>query len=249
MRWFLEHIIDGVNIRDLGEDYCGFSIAGPKSREMISQLGEGGVENLPFMGCGSFDIGLVRSKVGRLSVAGELGYEINCKMGDHVGLRRLLIEKGVDFGMIEYGFNALNSMRLEKSFGIWSAEFTQGYTPGMTGLDRWIDWNKKDFIGKKQAYSEKSGKGPEQTLVTLEVNATDADASGFEPIWIKEKRVGFVTSGGYGHRVKKSLAMALVDSEYGSDGQEVTVHVVGKEQAAIVIPSSPYDPSGILMRS
>ena len=249
MRWFLEHIIDGVNIRDLGEDYCGFSIAGPKSREMISQLCEGGVENLPFMGCGSFDIGLVRSKVGRLSVAGELGYEINCKMGDHVALRRILIEKGVDFGMIEYGFNALNSMRLEKSFGIWSAEFTQGYTPGMTGLDRWINWNKKDFIGKKQAYSEKSGKGPEQKLVTLEVNATDADASGFEPIWIKKKRVGFVTSGGYGHRVKKSLAMALVDSEYGSDGQEVTVHVVGKEQAAIVIPSSPYDPSGILMRS
>ena len=249
MRWFLEHIIDGVNIRDLGEDYCGFSIAGPKSREMISQLCEGGVENLPFMGCGSFDIGLVRSKVGRLSVAGELGYEINCKMGDHVALRRLLIEKGADFGMIEYGFNALNSMRLEKSFGIWSAEFTQGYTPGMTGLDRWINWNKKDFIGKKQAYSEKSGKGPEQKLVTLEVNATDADASGFEPIWIKEKRVGFVTSGGYGHRVKKSLAMALVDSEYGSDGQEVTVHVVGKEQAATVIPSSPYDPSGILTRS
>ena len=249
MRWFLEHIIDGVNIRDLGEDYCGFSIAGPKSREMISQLCEGGIENLPFMGCGSFDIGLVRSKVGRLSVAGELGYEINCKMGDHVALRRLLIEKGVDFGMIEYGFNALNSMRLEKSFGIWSAEFTQGYTPGMTGLDRWINWNKKDFIGKKQAYSEKSGKGPEQKLVTLEVNATDADASGFEPIWIKKKRVGFVTSGGYGHRVKKSLAMALVDSEYGSDGQEVTVHVVGKEQAAIIIPSSPYAPSGILMRS
>jgi len=249
MRWFLEHIIDGVNIRDLGEDYCGFSIAGPKSREMISQLCEGGVENLPFMGCGSFDIGLVRSKVGRLSVAGELGYEINCKMGDHVALRRLLIEKGVNFGMIEYGFNALNSMRLEKSFGIWSAEFTQGYTPGMTGLDRWINWNKKDFIGKKQAYSEKNGKGPEQKIVTLEVNATDADASGFEPIWIKEKRVGFVTSGGYGHRVKKSLAMALVDSEYVSDGQEVKVHVVGKEQAAIVIPSSPYDPSGILMRS
>ena len=249
MRWFLEHIIDGVNIRDLGEDYCGFSIAGPKSREMISQLCEGGVENLPFMGCGSFDICLVRSKLGRLSVAGELGYEINCKMGDHVALRRILIEKGVDFGMIEYGFNALNSMRLEKSFGIWSAEFTQGYTPGMTGLDRWINWNKKDFIGKKQAYSEKNGKGPEQKIVTLEVNATDADASGFEPIWIKEKRVGFVTSGGYGHRVKKSLAMALVDSEYVSDGQEVKVHVVGKEQAAIVIPSSPYDPSGILMRS
>ena len=249
MRWFLEHIIDGVNIRDLGEDYCGFSIAGPKSREMISQLCEGGVENLPFMGCGSFDIGLVRSKVGRLSVAGELGYEINCKMGDHIALRRILIEKGVDFGMIEYGFNALNSMRLEKSFGIWSAEFTQDRTPAMTAMDRWIDWSKPDFIGKAASVAERNGNGPEKIQVTLEISDGDADASGYEPIWSEAgDMIGFVTSGAYGHTVKKSLAMALIEPALASKGTDVIVHIVGVERRAKVIAPSPYDPDGMAMR-
>ncbi len=35
----------------------------------------------------------------------------------------------------------MNSLRLEKSFGIWNAEFTQDRTPAVTGMDRWIDWS------------------------------------------------------------------------------------------------------------
>ena len=171
MRWFSENLTPNVFIRDLGEDYCGFSISGPRSKELIRNLTDSEIGKLPFMGCGNYDIGLIQTKIGRLSVAGELGYEINCRMGDHIALRRLLLENGKQFGIHEYGFNALLSMRLEKSFGIWSAEYTQGYTPGMTGLDRWINWQKNDFIGKKASYLEKSGNGPNQKLVTLEVDS------------------------------------------------------------------------------
>ena len=248
MRWFSENLISEVFIRDLGEDYCGFSISGPKSKELIRNLTDSSIENLPFMGCGNYDIGLIRTKVGRLSVAGELGYEINCRMGDHIALRRILLENGQSFGIHEYGFNALLSMRLEKSFGIWSAEFTQGYTPGMTGLDRWISWEKNDFIGKQASHLEKTGNGPDQKLVTLEVDSNDSDASGFEPIWKNGKRVGFITSGGYGHRVQKSLAMGLINTDLAENGQEIDVHIVGKEKKARIIPTSPYDPKGELMR-
>ena len=249
MRWFSENLIPDVFIRDLGEDYCGFSISGPKSKELIRNLTDSKIEKLPFMGCGNYDIGLIQTKVGRLSVAGELGYEINCRMGDHIALRRLLLENGKQFGIHEYGFNALLSMRLEKSFGIWSAEYTQGYTPGMTGLDRWINWQKNDFIGKKASYLEKSGNGPNQKLVTLEVDSSDSDASGFEPIWKNGKRVGFITSGGYGHRVQKSLAMGLINTDLAESGEEIDVHIVGKEKKAKIIPVSPYDPKGELMRA
>ena len=249
MRWFSENLIPDVFIRDLGEDYCGFSISGPKSKELIRNLTDSKIEKLPFMGCGNYDIGLIQTKVGRLSVAGELGYEINCRMGDHIALRRLLLENGEPFGIHEYGFNALLSMRLEKSFGIWSAEYTQGYTPGMTGLDRWINWQKNDFIGKKASYLEKSGNGPNQKLVTLEVDSSDSDASGFEPIWKNGKRVGFITSGGYGHRVQKSLAMGLINTDLAESGEEIDVHIVGKEKKAKIIPVSPYDPKGELMRA
>ena len=249
MRWFSENLIPDVFIRDLGEDYCGFSISGPKSKALIRNLTDSKIEKLPFMGCGNYDIGLIQTKVGRLSVAGELGYEINCRMGDHIALRRLLLENGEPFGIHEYGFNALLSMRLEKSFGIWSAEYTQGYTPGMTGLDKWINWQKNDFIGKKASYLEKSGNGPNQKLVTLEVDSSDSDASGFEPIWKNGKRVGFITSGGYGHRVQKSLAMGLINTDLAESGQEIDVHIVGKEKKAKIIPVSPYDPKGELMRA
>ena len=249
MRWFSENLTPNVFIRDLGEDYCGFSISGPRSKELIRNLTDSEIGKLPFMGCGNYDIGLIQTKIGRLSVAGELGYEINCRMGDHIALRRLLLENGKQFGIHEYGFNALLSMRLEKSFGIWSAEYTQGYTPGMTGLDRWINWQKNDFIGKKASYLEKSGNGPNQKLVTLEVDSSDSDASGFEPIWKNGKRVGFITSGGYGHRVQKSLAMGLINTDLAESGQEIDVHIVGKEKKAKIIPVSPYDPKGELMRA
>ncbi len=248
MRWFNDNKDDGVVVKDLGEDWAGFSLSGPRSREVIERLTSDSVGGLPFMGCGDFDIGLIRSKVGRLSVAGELGYEIHCRMGDHIALRRLLLEAGEESGIIEYGFNAMLSLRLEKSFGIWSAEFTQGYTPGMTGMDRWIAWDKGEFNGRKAALAERDGNGPAQKVVTLAVDADDADASGFEPVWHDDNLVGFVTSGGYGHTLDQSLAMAMVNSDLATEGTGLKVHIVGVERNATVIAASPHDPEGKAMR-
>lgn len=249
MRWFHTHMDDGVTVRDIADDVVGFSVAGPKSRDVMEKMTDGDIGALPFMGCGHFDIGLIRAKVGRLSVAGELGYEIHCHAAEHIALRRMLLEAGADKGIREYGFNALLSLRLEKSFGIWSAEFTQGYTPGMTGMDRWIDWQKPDFIGRQAALTERDGDGPEQVLVTLAIEADDADASGYEPVWAGEVRVGFVTSGGYGHTTGKSLAMALVNRDQAKKGCRLSVHVVGVLRPATVISPSPYDPAGKAMRT
>lgn len=248
MRWFNDHMMDGVRVRDLGEEMAGFSLSGPNSKAVIEQLTDGPVGDLPFMGCGDFDIGRLRCKVGRLSVTGELGYEIHCRMGDHITLRKTLLAAGADQGMVEVGFNALLSLRLEKSFGIWSAEFTQGYTPGMTGMDRWIDWDK-DFVGKAAAIAERDGNGPAQVQVTLDVAADGADASGYEPVWKDGDKVGFVTSGGYGHTTGKSLAMALVNTEHASVGTTLKVHIVGIERDATVIAPSPHDPAGKAMRT
>ncbi len=84
--------------------------------------------------------------------------------------------------------------------------------------------------------------------MTLEIDADDADASGYEPIWADGKKVGFITSGGYGHTVNKSLAMALIDADKAVAGTELSVHVVGVEKSARVIEPSPYDPAGKAMR-
>jgi dimethylglycine dehydrogenase len=115
-------------------------------------------------------------------------------------------------------------------------------------MDRWIAWDKGDFIGQQAAIAERDGNGPSQVLVTLEVDSPDADASGFEPVWSNSKRCGFVTSGGYGHTVGKSLAMALIEPDHATEGTELTTHIVGVERGARVIAPSPYDPKGLAMR-
>jgi dimethylglycine dehydrogenase len=250
MRWFNDQIQDGVSVRDLGDDICGFALIGPNSHFILQKVAEGDVSKMRFMDCKRLDIGLIQSHVARMSVTGEMGFELNCKMGDHIALRRILLEAGADQDIREVGFNAMLSTRIEKSFGIWSAEFTQDRTPGMTAMDRWIDWDKPDFTGKAAVVAERNGNGPEKIQVTLEIEDGDSDASGYEPIWSEAgDMVGFVTSGAYGHTVKKSLAMALIEPALANEGTAVTVHIVGVERRAKVIAPSPYDPDGMAMRS
>ena len=250
MRWLHDHAVDGVEIQDVSDAYVGFAVVGPQARALMAKLSDADLSNsaFPFMACRRMNLGLLRPWVGRLSVAGELGYEINCSAAEHVLLRRMLLEAGAEFSIKEIGYNALMSLRLEKSFGIWSAEFRQEYTPGMTGMDRWIAWDKPDFIGKQAASAERAAGKPKQVLATLEVDALDADASGYEPVWHAGKRVGYVTSGGYGHVVNKSLALALLAPEHAEVGTELSVHIVGVERPAKVIAPSPYDPKGERMR-
>ena len=152
---------------------------------------------------------------------------------------------GADLGIREVGFNALLSLRLEKSFGIWSAEFTQGYTAAQTGMDRWIDWDK-DFIGRDAALKERQAGGPAQVLVPLQVDAADADASGFEPVWQGERRLC---------DFRRLWAHRGQIAHHGDGGPgcscgrlELTVHIVGQERTARVIAPSPYDPAGTAMR-
>lgn len=249
LRWFESNGADGVSVIDISDTISGFLVTGPHAREIVARTTHQDVSAnaLPFMACGAFDIGMAQARVARLSIAGEVGFEINCPATMHATLRDTLLAAGEDLGLAEVGFYALNALRLEKSFGIWSREFTQAYTPAQTGLDRFIAFGKGDFIGREAALKDR-GAATKQRLVTLEVDAVDADASGFEPVWHQGRRVGFVTSGGYGYTVGKSLALALVDRDLAAEGTALSVHIVGVERPACIIPASPYDPEGKAMR-
>lgn len=248
MRWFEDHMDEGVSLRDLSDQVTGFAIAGPKSREILQKLTHQDVGALPLLGCTVMDVGLLRTRVARMSITGELGYEINCSALEHATLRRLLMQAGVDLGLAEFGFASGNALRLEKSFGIWNREFTQGYTPGQTGLDRFIDWEKQGFIGEAAVRAARNAPS-EKVLVTLEVDAKDADCSGYEPIWADGALVGYVTSGGYGPCVGKSLAIAMVDRAHATEGTVLSTHIIGEECRAVVIAGSPYDSQGRAMRA
>ncbi len=244
MRWFEDKREADVQILDISDKVVGFSLSGPNSLKVLQDLTDGSVADLKFMGCGEFDIGLSRTKIGRLSVAGELGYEINCNCSDQISLRRALLAAGENYGLREIGYNALDSLRVEKSFGVWSREFTQIYSAQATGLDRFVDWDK-DFIGKTEALKLSA---PTKKIITMEVDCDVADASGYEPIWHNDELVGYVTSGAYGYTLGKSLALGMVNVEHSNIGTELKTHIVGESCNARVILPSPYDARGEAMR-
>ncbi len=249
-RWFREHQPRaGVTIENLSESWLGFSLSGPRSREILARLTREDVSDaaLPFLSCRRMDLGLTQAIVARLSLTGELGYELTVPAVQQRALWETLLEHGVPLGMRPIGMRAQNSLRLEKGYGVWSLEFAQSYTPAMSGLDRFIAYNKGDFIGRAAALKEhETGAG--ERLVLLAIDALDADVTGFEPVWIGERRVGFVTSGAYGHHVKQSLALAYVDRAIVDESASLEVHVVGERRPACLLVEPPYDPRGLRLR-
>ncbi len=249
-RWFRSHLPpSGVALRNVTDRWAGFSVSGPASRAILEALVHDDVSNdsFPFMAVRQMDVGSAQAIVGRLSLTGELGYEIVVPANVERTLLRELREAGAEHGLRAIGDRAIDSLRLEKGYGIWSAEFTQAYTPGMSGLDRWVAFDKAGFVGREAALRERE-EGPARWLVLLEVDAADADASTDEPIWLEGRLVGFVTSGAYGHHVAKSLALAYVDANLVEAAPELAVSVVGDPRPARILPEVPYDPKGTKLR-
>jgi dimethylglycine dehydrogenase len=158
-----------------------------------------------------------------------------------------LVAAGAELGLAHFGARALNSLRLEKGFGTWAREYRPVYTPLEAGVERFIDWNKPEFVGRAAALRDRD-EGPKRRLVTLVVDAGDADASGDEPVWHDGKVVGWVTSGGYGHCVGKSIALAYVPAALARDGLEFDVEIIGERRRALLAEQALYDPQGERMR-
>jgi dimethylglycine dehydrogenase len=221
MRWWERHMPDrGVAIRAFGAELVGLSVAGPKSRDVLQKLVKDDLSTaaFPFLSFRKMEIGLVPALVGRISFTGDLGYEIWVKPEYQRVLYDALLEAGAAFGVRHFGARALQSLRLEKSFGTWAREYRPIYGPYEAGLDRFVDLRKNDFIGRDAAAKEKQSGGTRK-LVTLAVDATDADTIGDEPVWHDGKVVGWITSGGYAHYSKTSIAMGYVPTGVNGSGK------------------------------
>ncbi len=250
-RWFTSQLPPtGVVLENISDLWTGFSLSGPRARDIVARITPDDVSNeaLPFMAAARMPVGMTSAVVARLSLTGELGYEITVPAAEARTLWQVLDDAGAPLGMRQIGGRALESLRLEKGYGIWSMEFTQSCTPAMAGLDRYIDRAKPDFIGR-EAWLSHSATPPERRLCLLAIEADGADAHGYEPVWSGERLVGYVTSGAYGHFVGQSLALAYVDSEVIAAPPALTVHVVGERRPARILPEVPYDPTGARLRS
>jgi dimethylglycine dehydrogenase len=251
MRWFLKHLPkEGVKLTNVSTSRIGFQIAGPKSRDLLARVAKGDVSTkaLPFMAAKEMDVGLCRALVQRVSYTGDLGYEIYVPAEDQLSLYETLTATGAEFGLKPFGMRAMMSLRLEKAFGSWLREFKPDYTPLETGLDRFVAYNKPaDFIGKAAALKEKA-EGATRRLSTFVVDAKDADVWGDEPIWLDGKVEGFVSSGGYAHHARKSVAMGFLPVEKIKDGLKVEIEILGEKRPAVLVTETLFDPKAERLR-
>ena len=251
MRWFKDHLPpSGVTLENLTDRWMGFAISGPSSRELVSRVCAASVaaDDFRLLSCMTTSVGYTESVVARLSLTGELGFEISVPAVQQRSLWSLLSAAGEDLGLTPYGLRALDSMRLEKGYGVWSAEYTPEVTAAESGLAGHVVLDKPRFIGRDAVLRSRDTQ-PSKRLVMVEVEASNADPAGNEPAWVGDRIVGLTTSGGYGHFVGKSLAMAYVDRDVDSLTDGLRIHVMGEPRPARILDEAPYDPAGLRIRS
>jgi dimethylglycine dehydrogenase len=246
-RWFLMNPMEGVAVENISDRRTGFQIAGPKAREVLQACTRADVGAMKFLDVRRMVVGQADSIVQRVSYTGDLGFEIYCDIMDQRSLWHTLWTAGQPHGMIPFGMRAMMSLRLDRFFGSWLREFSPDYTAAETGLDRFIDWKRNDFIGYGPAAAERDAP-PARQLVTFIVEAEDADVTAYEPVFINGEVAGFCTSGGYSHHMGQSVAYALVPRASVVDGLEVEIELLGKRRKARRVTESGFDPDGARLR-
>ena len=215
-RWFRHHLpSDGsVRFEVLGLGLVGLSVAGPRSRDVLQAVApelDLSTAAFPFMTFRQVDLGVTPVHLARINYAGDLGYELWVAPEYQHELFDRIVAAGEPHGLRLFGMRALMSLRLEKSYGTWFREYRPIYTVPEAGLLRYVKLDH-EFIGRA-AYEDQVAAGPERRLVAFVVEPDPddpADVIGDEPVWHGDEVVGWITSGGYGHHVKQSIALGYV---------------------------------------
>jgi dimethylglycine dehydrogenase len=240
-----------VNLQPITTQQGVLVLAGPRSREVLQKLTDTDLSNkaFPWLTGQFINVGYAQAHALRVNFVGELGWELHHPIEMQNYIFDQLLAAGAEFDIKPFGIRAMDSMRIEKSYRLIPREMSIEYSALESGLDRFVRLDKEsDFIGK-QALADWQARGFNNAFVTLEVHGVlDADARGSEAIYKDGTVVGRATSGGYGWRVGKSLALGLVQPALAEIGTELQIEILGELYNATVIGESPFDPENKCLR-
>jgi dimethylglycine dehydrogenase len=234
----------GVRLNKVTTQTGVLVLAGPRSRDVLQSLTDTDLStaNFPWLTGRFINVGIAQAHALRVNFVGELGWELHHPIEMQNVIFDQLMEAGRDAGIRPFGIRAMDTLRLEKSYRLIPRELSIEYSALESGLQRFVHLNKGQFIGR-DGLVEWQQRGFANRFVTMEVHdIANADARGSEPIYRNGELVGRCTSGGYGWRLGKSLALGMVRPEFGDLGAELEVGILGKRHRASVIIESPFDP-------
>jgi len=245
LAWIERHLPEDGSVRldNVTGRYGVLTIAGPRSRDLLQALTTSDCSNAAFrfFRCRELGIGMAPVRALRVSYVGELGYELHHPLEYQRHLYDLLMAEGRQYETVDFGYRALDAMRLEKAYRLWGVDISADYTPIEAGLDRFVNFDKGDFIGRDALLRQRE-QGAAKGLACLVIDAEDCDAHGYEPVRAGREIIGYVAAGGYGPVVEKSIALAYLPTEFLVPGTELSVELVGKELEATVVEQPLYDP-------
>lgn len=240
-----------VQLQPITQKYGVLVLAGPKSREVLKKLTRTSLENkdFPWLTAKEISVGVASAHALRVNFVGELGWELHHPIEMQTYIFDQLMQAGAEFGIKPFGIRAMVSMSLEKSYRNMGRELSIEYNAYTSALDRFIK-PEKNFIGRDGLLSGKE-KGLKAVFSTLIVEGnSDVDARGSEAIYdLNGALVGRATSGGFGWRIGKSIALAMLDPSHASEGTQLKIKILGTLYDAEVVGESPFDTDNIALRS
>ncbi|EET46602.1 FAD-dependent oxidoreductase [Thalassobium sp. R2A62] len=224
-----------ITMTDITTEWSTALLNGPKSRDMLAATSEGADLEAGWLTLQDATVAGKAVKLFRISFAGELGWEVHSKFEDSAVVYEAIRAQGA----APFGMYALNSMRIEKGYRTWKGDLSTDYTLLESGLDRFLRLGKEqDFPGKAALASEMQS-GPKKGFVTMIVEAGDKDAPYMSPVWMGDEIVGETTSGDWGYRVNKSIALGVVRTDASKPGTELEVEIYGTRFKAVVQEDAP----------
>ncbi|MEA3178378.1 MAG: methylglutamate dehydrogenase subunit [Gammaproteobacteria bacterium] len=247
-----------VQLASVTEQWSQYSIAGPKSRQLLERLLHNSLDvsnaAFPYMACAEFNWGGRTARLFRISFSGELAYELAVPARYGEATIRAIMAAGEPFGIVPYGLEALGIMRLEKGH-VAGGELNGTTTAGDLGLGRLLS-TKKDFIGR--VLSQRPALIDPQRAVLVGVKPVDRFGqlrAGAHLLTARtdptlENDQGHVTSANFSPMLGQWIGLALLIRGRERLGERLRVYDPlrnGDLQADIVDPVF-FDPAGNRLR-
>ena len=238
-----------LSVRCVTAEHGVLSVMGPQSRHLLARLTDAdlGDSAFPWFTCQTINVAGVPVCAMRVSYVGELGWELHHPMLQQPRLFAALVQESQSLDATLFGAFAMNSMRLEKGYRAWGLDLTTERTPLEAGLGSLVKLDDRDFIGRS-ALIERSN--TEKHMALLEISADGPDPFYLHPVFADDQVVGLVTSGTFGHRTQKKLALAYLDYDSATiHGKSLMTEILGEHWPTNILDEPPYDPGNRRIRA
>ena len=250
LEWLEKHLPQGtrVSVKNVTDAFACQILSGPNSRAILADVTDADLSQ-PWLTHQSCKIADRWCQLVRVSFAGELGWEIHTKVEDTAAIFDAVWAAGQRHGLRPFGMFALDSLRLEKGYRAWKQDLSTDYTILQGGLERFVKWDKPAFKGKAALANEKQ-QGVRKRFATLVIdNPGPCDAPYMSTVWHDGTVVGETLSGGWGHRVDRSIALGMIRADLAEPGAKVEIEIFGERFSATVQDDRPlWDPENARLK-